>query len=212
MVAAINPADGTSIDQQKKAAIAAPYQLEPGQPWPAESASSISTTRTVSEPSASAAQSSLASHAHTNTMSGGVIAAIVVGTALFAIACVYFLLKCRQLFSRESPASPEAEQRVSSYSHQVSPQYVDASQWNFTTPRVIPMPWSPEYDSHSPSAVLSEFPVSNPVVQPYACNTTSYYPEIVTSPLNPRRLDEKLPPELLEEHPAVTYELDGRSL
>jgi hypothetical protein len=43
MVGVINPANGTSIDAQSEAARSAPYQLSPGQGWPAEGQVSGST-------------------------------------------------------------------------------------------------------------------------------------------------------------------------
>jgi hypothetical protein len=49
MVGVINPANGTSLDKQREAAKDAPFQLLPGEPWPAEN-NTPGTGTTISPP------------------------------------------------------------------------------------------------------------------------------------------------------------------
>jgi hypothetical protein len=85
-----DPPNGTSIEKQSQAAINAPFQLSPGQPWPVEGASPGSETVTaVPTPSASASAAPAVEHAH--HLSGGAIAGIVIGSiAVLALAAALF--------------------------------------------------------------------------------------------------------------------------
>ncbi|KAF2397176.1 hypothetical protein EJ06DRAFT_533357 [Trichodelitschia bisporula] len=84
MVGVINPAKGTSLQKQKDAAISAPFQLAPGEPWPAEGANIGA--ETASAPPGYADQTATAvpnSHdSHGVHLSGGAIAGIVIGAVL----------------------------------------------------------------------------------------------------------------------------------
>jgi hypothetical protein len=83
MIGVINPAYGSSIEIQKQAAINAPFQLLPGDVWPAEG--SATSSAAVPSPSASAVDESKAG------ISNGAIAGIVVA-ATFPIAAAVIIL------------------------------------------------------------------------------------------------------------------------
>lgn len=90
MVGVINPNATTSLDKQFQAAVDAPYELAPGQAFPAEGGGSMSNTP-------SSAQSSAASNSNNGSgthLSGGAIAGIVIGgvvVLLLAAALFYFV-------------------------------------------------------------------------------------------------------------------------
>ena len=90
MVGVINPNSSVSLANQYQAAVAAPYELAPGQPFPAEG--SGSPTSAPSSPAASATNSAASSSS--SHLSGGAIAGIVVGVIfvlLLAAALFYFV-------------------------------------------------------------------------------------------------------------------------
>ena len=91
MVGVINPANGTSIDIQRQAARNAPFQLLPGEPWPAEGNKSGSETTFSSSPSSPSSKNNAS---NTHHVSGGAIAGIVIGVVLLLTAgLASFILK-----------------------------------------------------------------------------------------------------------------------
>lgn len=85
MVGVINPNSSVSLEKQYQQALAAPYELAPGQPFPAEGGGSMPTTTASSSPS-SIPSSSSGSH-----LSGGAIAGIVIaGVAVILLAAALF--------------------------------------------------------------------------------------------------------------------------
>jgi len=92
MVGVINPARGDSIDTQRQAAINAPFQLSPGQPWPAEGAGSMTT---------SSANPSVIRSSH---ISGGAIAGIALGVtiAVILIVAIFFFLWRSKILKNET--------------------------------------------------------------------------------------------------------------
>jgi hypothetical protein len=87
MVGVINPNSSVSLENQHQAAIAAPYQLAPGQPFPAEGSGTP-----TAEPSPSAGSSNRGSNG--SHLSSGAIAGIVIGgvvVLLLAAALFYFV-------------------------------------------------------------------------------------------------------------------------
>jgi len=92
MVGVINPNELVSLQKQKDAAISAPYELAPGQPWPAEGASVGAETATVSgysQPTSTSANGQNQGSHH--SLSGGAIAGIVIGgVVVLALAAALF--------------------------------------------------------------------------------------------------------------------------
>jgi hypothetical protein len=87
MVGVINPNSSVSLENQHQAAITAPYQLAPGQPFPAEG--SGTSTSAPSSPAASPHSNSSGSHLSSGAIAGIVIGGIVV--LLLAAALFYFV-------------------------------------------------------------------------------------------------------------------------
>ena len=87
MVGVINPNSSVSLANQYQAAVAAPYELAPGQPFPAEG--SGTPTSAPSSPAANPTNTASSSH-----LSGGAIAGIAIGAIfvlLLAAALFYFV-------------------------------------------------------------------------------------------------------------------------
>jgi hypothetical protein len=85
MVGVINPNSSVSLQSQYEAAVTAPYQLAPGQPFPAEGGGS---------PTSAPSSSATASPNSSSHLSGGAIAGIVIGgivVLLLAAALFYFV-------------------------------------------------------------------------------------------------------------------------
>lgn len=90
MVGVINPNEMVSLDKQKEAAIKAPFQLAPGEAYPAEGATG-SETASASGSQPTATNGATANTAHHSSLSGGAIAGIVIGgLAVLAIAAALF--------------------------------------------------------------------------------------------------------------------------
>jgi hypothetical protein len=86
MVGVINPANGTSIDEQRQAAISAPYQLLPGEAWPAEGGAIGSEVDVASPSPSTRAVESLNQPLSRGAIAGiftGAIILVVIGAALF---------------------------------------------------------------------------------------------------------------------------------
>ena len=91
MVGVINPNSSVSLENQYQAAIAAPYQLAPGQSFPAEGGGPTTNTSTSAQSSTAASSNGSPSNSH---LSGGAIAGIAVGAIavlLLAAALFYFV-------------------------------------------------------------------------------------------------------------------------
>ncbi|KAF2420003.1 hypothetical protein EJ08DRAFT_566236, partial [Tothia fuscella] len=97
MIGMINPNELVSINKQREAAKRAPYQLAPGEAWPAEGATPGAETATLTgfvKPTATslsnATLSANGSGGH-HTLSGGAIAGIVIaGVVVIALAAALF--------------------------------------------------------------------------------------------------------------------------
>jgi len=96
MVGVINPAANTTVEEQRKAAVNARFQLSPGEPWPAEGSALASETGS-SAPIATASPSLQLPpppNAAPQTPSAGLIAGVVIGIAaaavLMATLCYFF--------------------------------------------------------------------------------------------------------------------------
>jgi len=96
MVGVINPNELVSLQKQKDAAKSAPYQLAPGEPWPAEGAQPGAETATVSGLSqpTSTTSNGQSNNGGSHRLSGGAIAGIAIGAVailLLAAALFYFI-------------------------------------------------------------------------------------------------------------------------
>jgi hypothetical protein len=92
MVGVINPNELVSLDKQKEAAIKAPFQLAPGEAWPAEGAigAASASASGLSQPTATSLNGATTNTTH-HSLSGGAIAGIVIGgIAVLAVAAALF--------------------------------------------------------------------------------------------------------------------------
>jgi hypothetical protein len=96
MVGVINPNELVSLEKQKQAAIKAPFQLAPGEPWPAEGVKPGAETASVTglnQPTTTALNGNTG-HSDHHSLSGGAIAGIVIGGVVvlaLAAALFYFI-------------------------------------------------------------------------------------------------------------------------
>jgi hypothetical protein len=97
MVGVINPNEEVDLNKQKQAAIKAPYQLAPGEAWPAENAKPGAETGTLagfSKPTATSLSGTTSGSSGHHGLSGGAIAGIVIGAVavlVLAAALFYFM-------------------------------------------------------------------------------------------------------------------------
>jgi hypothetical protein len=163
MVAAINPAKGTSIKEQEDAARNAAFQLSPGQPWPAEGTT----------PSSQSTTALLSAQAEGHGMKDGTIAGIAVGIILIVFligGLVYYMWRWRRRKGTKT-ATLEPEEDPIPQSIPVRPLRPSAaSLWSPNTPNTSqlansPPPISPltEYvnTAYSPSSYYDK-PVGHP--------------------------------------------------
>jgi hypothetical protein len=108
MVGVINPTKDTSLEKQRQAAISAPFQLLPGQPWPAEGNTLGSGSESASMPS-SLLPSGNSTVKHSHRISGGAIAGIVIGVmaALIIAGLLYFIARSKPRPTTKGPTAPQ---------------------------------------------------------------------------------------------------------
>ncbi|KAL6708308.1 hypothetical protein ACN47E_003232 [Coniothyrium glycines] len=114
MVGAINPNATQTIDEQIKAAIEADFQVEPGQPVPAEASSTLVNAPTSTPPSTAP-----------HKLSGGAIAGIVIG-------CIVFLAICAALFylvGRSKTLKEQVDRQSGGMKPSPSPQHQSMSSY-----------------------------------------------------------------------------------
>ncbi|KAI8943815.1 hypothetical protein NX059_001788 [Plenodomus lindquistii] len=123
MVGVINPNDTQTLKMQQNAARDADFQVEPGQPIPAEAGTS---TTFVNVPTAAPTPSTPpSSNNSSHKLSGGVIAGIVVGAVAFLVVCAalfYFVGRSKSLKENlkrndppANPATPDPHASMSQY-------------------------------------------------------------------------------------------------
>jgi hypothetical protein len=175
MVGVINPANGTSIDIQKQAAISAPFQLVPGEAWPAEG------TTIGSETVPASASPSMSPAKVKHHLSGGAIAGIAIALIIFvgtAAALFYFIGRWRA--RKEVTRYINVESRSNAIPRTISPPINTVPQRSAPSPQPISELWSPispvSMDRYLPLSEKTPLspPARHPAFGPFSEQSTTY--------------------------------------
>jgi hypothetical protein len=174
MVGVINPANGTSIDRQKQAAISAPFQLLPGEAWPAEGVNIGSETVPASALPSTSPAAELKHH-----LSGGAIAGIVIAvTILVGIAGALFYFFGRLRSQKEVTKYATVESNSNETPRIIGPVVDTIPQSSTPNPQDRNELWSPissvslsRYMRLSKKPPLSP-PAGHPAFSPFVQSTT----------------------------------------
>jgi hypothetical protein len=154
MVGVINPANATSIDSQRQAAKNAPFQLLPGEPWPAEGNKPGTETVFISSLSPPSSRNNASETYH---ISSGAIAGVVIGAVLLLVAGLVFLaLKrykaCRDVGDNQVIGDFSDNQRDASSVHDVAGLTGTETVISYpNTPSVGEVAYSPAHNLENPT-------------------------------------------------------------
>lgn len=185
------PSDSAAeeLAQQESLAITAPYQLQPGQAAPAESATT--TYSTLASPSSTASSSSsstspltlastsAASASHSSSLSGGAIGGIVAGSVVGFLLLAILIYLCgrnsvyRQWYKSEKRTQESTESWVSQQPHPHNPA---------TMSQVSSPPLSSSWQSPKPGATVREGYL-DPRLSATGLGLSSTTPPVPVSPL-----------------------------
>jgi hypothetical protein len=213
MVGVINPNATTSLQEQRNLALNASFQLNPGEPWPAEATSSAppgyTTTATQTASTLTSAPGSTTSASPTpvpsshHSLSTGAIAGIAIGGAALLVAAGVLIWYCGRQSRQNKHLTQDAPPNYvpphyNSYNQPMSPSAKHISGLTMPSthpsPGFVGYPYDPNQGHMSPfGAVPAPSPPQGP--QPFFSHQQQPPPH-----LSPRSTAFGAPPPQMSEH------------